>query len=275
MRRVLASFIVTSVAVFVLASPPGAEAKPRPRPTPTVQPTPRPTPTPSPTPTPVPTPTPSPTATPTALDGIDVSYHQGTIEWQQVAAAGKRFAFVRATAGTLTADTAYWTNHSGARAAGLAVGSYHYANPDTATNDASNEATWFLRNATIASGDLIPVLDLEVSNGLDPASLTAWAQTWLSQVAATTGVRPIIYTNPSFWSSSMANTDWFARNGYPVLWIAHWTTATAPTVPAAGWAGSGWTFWQHSGTGSVPGITGPVDLDRFNGSSLPASLFVP
>jgi lysozyme len=279
MHRVPGIVIAMSVAVLVLASPSGVEAKPRPRPTPTptptVQPIPTPTATPSPTPTPIPTPTPSPTATPTYLDGIDVSYHQGMIDWQQVAASGRRFAFVRATAGTLTADTAYWTNLSGARVAGVAVGSYHYANPDTALNDASNEATWFLRNASVASGDLIPVLDLEVSNGLDPASLTAWAQTWLAQVWATTGVRPIIYTNPYFWSSSMADTDWFARNGYPVLWIANWTTASQPTVPAGGWGGSSWTFWQHSSFGTVPGISDAVDLDRFNGSSLPASLFVP
>jgi lysozyme len=267
MQRVLGSVIAMSVAVLVLASPTGVEAKGKPRPTPT--------PTPTVQPTPTPTATPSPTPTPTSLDGIDVSYHQGAIDWQQVAASGQRFAFVRATAGTLTADTAYWTNLAGARVAGLPVGSYHYANPDTALNDASNEASWFLRNASVASGDLLPVLDLEVSNGLDPASLTAWAQTWLAQVSATTGVRPIIYTNPHFWSTSMADTDWFARNGYPVLWIAHWTTATAPTVPAGGWGGSGWAFWQHSSAGTVPGIGGPVDLDRFNGLSLPVSLFVP
>ena len=101
------------------------------------------------------------------------------------------------------------------------------------------------------------------------------AQTWLAQVTAATGVRPIIYTNNSFWTSSMANTDWFARNGYSVLWIAHWTSATQPAVPAAGWGGAGWTFWQHSSTGTVPGISGQVDLDRFNGRSLPASLRVP
>ena len=70
------------------------------------------------------------------------------------------------------------------------------------------------------------------------------------------------------------NTDWFARNGYSVLWIAHWTTASQPAVPAGGWAGNGWTFWQHSSMGT-PGISGPVDLDRFIGSSLPALLFVP
>jgi GH25 family lysozyme M1 (1,4-beta-N-acetylmuramidase) len=289
-QRILAGLVVTIVAISVLASPPVTEAKPKPHPSPsptaTVRPTPSPTPTaqPTPTPTPTPPPIPTPTATPSPtptpipsgyVDGIDVSYHQGTISWPQVAAAGKRFAFVRATAGTLTADTAYAMNRSGARAAGLAVGSFHFGNPDGAMNDASNEANWFLQNATIASGDLLPVLDLEVSNGLDPVAMTAWAQTWLQQVSAATGVRPIIYTNANFWSTSMGNTDWFARNGYSVLWIAHWTTASQPTIPAGGWGGNGWTVWQHSSTGSVPGISGAVDLDRYNGSALPPSIFVP
>jgi len=277
-HRVLAVLATLCLAVFVLAAPSAVEAKPtvrpNPKPTPTAKSTPTP-PLPSPTPSPTPTPTPTPTPAPGFIDGIDVSYHQGPIDWWQVAAAGKRFTFVRATAGTLTADTAYWTNRAGAAAAGLAVGSYHFANPDTAPNDAGNEASWFLQNSAIASGDLIPVLDFETSNGLDPAALTAWAQTWLAQVTAATGVRPIIYTTPNFWFSSMADTDWFARNGYSVLWIANWTTASQPTVPAVGWGGAGWTFWQHSSQGSVPGISGPVDLDRFNGSSLPVNLFVP
>jgi GH25 family lysozyme M1 (1,4-beta-N-acetylmuramidase) len=280
MQRALASLLVSAVAIVVMATPSAVDAKPRPRPTPTPTSSPSPTatppiPSPAPTATPTPTPTPTPTIAPGYLDGIDVSYHQGAIDWTQVAAAGKRFAFVRATAGTLTADTAYAANRAGARAAGLAVGSYHFANPDTAPNDATNEASWFLQNATIMSGDLIPVLDFEVSNGLDPASLTAWAQAWLAQVSAATGVRPIIYTTPNFWATSMADTDWFARNGYSVLWIANWTTAIQPTVPAGGWGGSGWTFWQHSSAGVVPGIIGPVDLDRFNASSLPPWLLVP
>jgi len=275
--RVPVTAAVVGALLFTLAAaaPSAVDAKPRPKPSPSPSATPRPTPTPSPTPTPTATPAPSPTTSPVYLEGIDVSYHQGTIDWQRVAGGDKRFAFIRATAGTLTADTAYAANHAGALAAGLAVGSYHFANPDFAANDAANEASWFLRNATIASGDLIPVLDLEVSNGLDPASLSAWAQGWLSQVSAATGVRPIIYTTPMFWSSSMANTEWFARNGYSVLWIANWTAAAEPTVPAGSWAGNGWTFWQHSSSGVVPGVTGPVDLDRFRGTSLPSSLFVP
>jgi lysozyme len=278
MQRAMSTLVAVCVAVLVLAAASPVEAKPpsgpKPHPTPTARPTPTPTPSPTP-PVPTPTPSPSPTPSPTYVDGIDVSYHQGSIDWQQVAANSKRFAFVRATAGTLTADSAYVANYWGAHDAGLAVGSYHFANPDLAPNDASNEAGWFLQNATIWSGDLRPVLDLEVSNGLDPGSLSVWAQTWLGQVSAATGVRPIIYTNKNFWATSMADTDWFARNGYPVLWIANWTTATEPNVPAGNWAGNGWSFWQHSSAGAVPGISGPVDLDRFNGTSLPGSLFVP
>jgi len=267
MPRLPASFAALAFVLLVFAAPAGVQAKSGGVPA-----KPKPTPTPIVTPTPTPTPTPSPSG---YVEGIDVSYHQGAIDWRQVAGAGKRYAFVRATAGTLTADTAYVANRSGARAAGLVVGSYHFANPDTAPNDAANEAAWFLRNATIGSRDLLPVLDLEVSNGLDPASLTAWTQTWLTQVTAATGVRPIIYTTPTFWWSSMSDTTWFAQNGYTVLWVANWTTAAQPTVPANGWAGNGWTFWQYSSTGSVPGIAGAVDLDRFNGSALPSSLLVP
>jgi len=47
------------------------------------------------------------------------------------------------------------------------------------------------------------------------------------------------------------------------------------TVPAGNWGGSGWTFWQDSGTGVVPGISGQVDLDRYGGSSLAPALLVP
>src|SRR4051794_30980248 len=127
-HRLLSVLVALSVALFVLESPAVAEAKPKdsvPRATPTTRPTPTPPPTPPPPPPPppTPTPTPTPTSTPTPpqasayVDGIDVSYPQGAIDWGQSAAAGKRFAFIRAPAGTLTADTAYWTNRSGATTA--------------------------------------------------------------------------------------------------------------------------------------------------------------
>jgi GH25 family lysozyme M1 (1,4-beta-N-acetylmuramidase) len=249
--RVVAAIIAVTLAVAFFANPAPADAKPNQKP-----------------------PKPSPPSSGQFLPGIDVSYHQGSINWSRVAGAGVGFAYIRSSAGTLTSDAEYANNRAAARAAGLAAGAYHFGNPDSAPNDAANEASWFLQNAAIRSGDLLPVLDLEVSNGLGESALTAWAQSWLEEVEAATGVKPIVYTNRNFWSGSMANTDWFARNGYR-LWIAHWTTATQPTLPASDWAGQGWTFWQHSSTGTVPGISGNVDLDRFNGKSLPESAFVP
>jgi len=241
-----------------------ADAKPRPRPTQ------------GPTPTPIGTasPSPAPSAV-TWLEGLDVSTHQGSIDWGRVAAAGKRFVFARASAGSLTADDTYATNRSGARAVGIPVGAYHFANPDNASNDALNEANWFLSHATPTPGDLIPTLDIEVTNGLSTTALTTWLQTWLTRVTEVTGVRPMIYTTPNFWKASVADSDWFARNGYSVLWVAQWTSASRPTVPAANWGGHGWTFWQYSSTGTVPGISGAVDLDRYSGSDLPATLYIP
>ena len=64
----------------------------------------------------------------------------------------------------------------------------------------------------------------------------------------------------------MANSTWFAQNGYSVLWIAHWTTASSPSTPAENWGGKGWTFWQYTSDGTVPGISGRVDLDRYKGT---------
>ena len=88
---------------------------------------------------------------------------------------------------------------------------------------------------------------------------------YLERIRERTGVRGVIYTSPNFWANNMASTDWFATNGYRVVWVAHWTTAPAPTVPASDWAGFGWTFWQYTSIGTVAGITGRVDLDRFDG----------
>ncbi|GAC1328303.1 MAG: hypothetical protein NVSMB13_15340 [Mycobacteriales bacterium] len=75
-----------------------------------------------------------------------------------------------------------------------------------------------------------------------------------------TGRTPIIYTYRYFWQTAMANTSAFS--GYP-LWIAQYS-GTAPAYPLVG----GWDthrFWQYTSTGSIPGITGGVDISDFNG----------
>jgi lysozyme len=205
-------------------------------------------------------------ATPT--EGIDISHWQGEIDWTEVAAAGKAFAFMKASEDIDFVDGTYVLNRARARAAGLVTGAYHFAQPDRSLGDAEAEADHFLATAAIADGDLPPVLDLERANGLTPAELQAWVKAYLERIRLRTGVRGVVYTSPNFWSRNMGGTAWFATNGYRVVWVAHWTTDPAPRVPASDWAGFGWTFWQYTSSGSVAGITGRVDLDRFAGTDV-------
>jgi lysozyme len=146
-------------------------------------------------------------------------------------------------------------------------GAYHFAKPGSNTNDALIEADLFVRVARLKHGDLIPALDIEVTGGLGVSALQRWVRTWLARVASQVGKKPMIYVSPNFWKTYMGNTTWFANAGYRTLWIAHYNVSS-PTVPASNWGGKGWTFWQWTSCGRVSGISGCVDRDRYNGSSL-------
>ena len=208
------------------------------------------------------------------LEGIDVSHWQGTIDWPKVAAAGKKFVIMKATEGTGFVDWMYATNHAGARAAGIATTAYHFANPDATAGEAVEEANHFVDVAQLGDGDLIPALDLEKSGGLGTTALRNWVAAWLGQVTARLGIKPMIYVSPAFWVKYLGDTRYFADAGYKILWIAHWGVSN-PTVPAQNWGGNGWTFWQYSNVGSVPGISVRVDLDRYNGTNLEAVTYHP
>jgi lysozyme len=202
---------------------------------------------------------------PTFMEGIDVSHHNGTPDWSAVVGDGVRFAIAKATEGQTFVDGEYATNRAQAAAVSLPFAAYHFAQPDTTANDAVLEADHFVNTAQLGRNHLLPVLDLEVNNGLGPKKLRAWTKTWLARVQQRLGVKAIIYTSPSFWNDKMGNSRWFADNGYR-LWIAHWG-ATQPTVPASNWGGRGWTLWQYTNQGAVDGIDGNVDLDRYAGTS--------
>jgi GH25 family lysozyme M1 (1,4-beta-N-acetylmuramidase) len=205
------------------------------------------------------------------IQGVDVSHYNGTINWSAVKAAGRQFAIAKVTEGQTFLDNMYATNKTGATAADLKFTAYHFARPDTIatgdtiTSDAVKEADWFVSNAQLSHGNLVPALDLEVHGTLTVSQLTTWVQTWLARVATDMGgVKAMIYTSPSFWQTYMGNSTWFASNGYTVLWIAHWTSDCAPTVPASNWGGHSWTFWQWTSCAQVSGISGCVDGDRFH-----------
>jgi len=202
------------------------------------------------------------------LEGIDVSHWQGQPNWSEAKAAGVHFAFVKATESTDYVDPKYANNRLQLRAQEIAFGAYHFAQPSTAAGDAVAEADHFVDTAKLDGRNLLPVLDLETHNGLNRRQLVRWTKAWLARVELRLGVKPMIYVSPSFWVERMGNTRWFADNGHR-LWIAHWNV-DSPTVPGVNWGGRGWTLWQYSSKGSVDGIDGDVDLDRYRGDRLAA-----
>src|SRR5436305_2689585 len=174
---------------------------------------------------------------------------------------------IKATESTTYVDPLSATNRAGAQAAGIWTGAYHFARPDAPAGDALAEADHFAASISLGRGDLIPALDLEQTGGLSVTALQTWVSTWLGEVTRKIGIRPMIYTSPYFWKTYMGDSRTLADAGYKTLWVAHWGVAT-PTVPASNWGGRGWTFWQYSDCGNVPGISGCVDLDRYNGTDL-------
>jgi lysozyme len=189
------------------------------------------------------------------IRGIDVSAHQGRVDWHGVKAEGYGFAFVKATEGAVYTSATFKRNWQGTKEAGLLRGAYHYflgnMNPE-------KQAEHFLNVVQPQAGDLPPVLDIEVSRGVSRLHLAAVVLAWLKHVEAATGLKPIIYTYPSFWRSSVG----VDMSDYP-LWIAHYRRKT-PSLPK-GW--KDYLFWQYDDRGHLSAVQhNPVDLNVFQGS---------
>jgi lysozyme len=195
---------------------------------------------------------------PNAL-GIDVAHFDGTVNWGTVLKAGMSFGFAKATDGIGFTDSEFKANWNMMGQVGITRGAYHFFR---GSQDAGKQADHFLSVVKLIKTDMPPVLDIEVPDGVASKTLIDGAKAWLDAVEKATGRVPIIYTGPAFWSEHMSPN--FGR--YP-LWIAHYTHAPEPIVPA-NW--NKWTFWQYasgeSGQVHIPGVAGAVDINRFNGT---------
>lgn len=189
------------------------------------------------------------------VQGLDVTWYEGTVDWPQVAASGVAFAFVRFADG-LSVDPAFAGNYAGIKAAGMIRGAYQTLRPG---QDPFAQADLLLAAiGSLGPGDLAPVLDVEVTDGLTPSQVGQAVEAWSSAIQLATGRLPFIYTGRYFWNSSV-NSPASADNP---LCVADWG-AGCPDTPAL-W--NDWEFWQYTDSGSVPGVSGQVDRDVFNGS---------
>ena len=199
------------------------------------------------------------TAGPSRL-GVDVSSHQGDIDWNAVAAAGVEFAMVRIgfrgyAEGEINEDTKARTNIEGAKAAGLDVGIYFFSQA-ISPEEAAEEARWAIEFLAGYELELPLVYDWEhvwseearTANLVDPELLTACARSFCDTVAEA-GYEPMVYFN-GYQARDLYDLTALKKYGF---WLAQY--ADAMDFPYAV------DLWQYSETGAVDGIGGKVDLN--------------
>ena len=218
------------------------------------------------------------------VEGLDVYAGTGTIDWAKVQASGRGFAFIKATQGDYNVQSTFAANWANALAAGVKRSPYHFFD---GTVDGVLQANTFLAEVQTAGGlqvgDLPALLDIECptsatqasaqancehsgdSGWVDPATLKQRVYDWLDTVQAATGRAPIIYSYPS-WFAALQMTDPKLAM-YPLFIASYNTCATIPQP----WTSA--VFWQYSATGTVPGVTGQADVDRFFGSAADLDAF--
>lgn len=202
------------------------------------------------------------------VPGIDVSYWNSGIDWPKVRATGQRYVFAKASEADSYKDPTLDDNWVGAKSAGVLRGAYHFFRCAVDPTRQAKNYIDYLKSLN-DDGELPPVLDLEVSDGVPNHKIIPSVKTWLDLVEAAFGKKPIIYSGFYFLKDSFSVAgggppSW--AKDYP-LWIAQYPNqyvdGMSPSLPP-GWFK--WTFWQYSEKGKINGINANVDLNVFNGS---------
>jgi lysozyme len=189
--------------------------------------------------------------------GIDISHHQGRIDWNRVAGASAangypiRFAIMKATEGSTFTDQEYPENIRNARAAGFVCGVYHFYNPGTSPE---KQAVHYINTVELLKGDFVPVVDVE-RTGRSSAELQRELLIFLKALEHHYGVKPIIYASSKFRKRHLDNP---AFDSYP-FWVAHYYVVRPETTKP-------WVLWQFTDHASVEGIREYTDLNVFRGS---------
>lgn len=213
---------------------------------------------------------PGPVAAVAPAHGIDESSFQhpagATISWPSVVRAGYRFAFIKATEGTYYVNPYFKADAAAAKAAGLLVAAYHFANP--ANSGGIIQADYALNHGGYhADGRTLRlILDIEPDPnltkfcyGLSPARMVSWITAFMGEAHQRTGLWPVINTQPIWWDKCTGKTHAF---GADQLWVQDHRRAIRRPVLPSGW--TSWAYWQYSITGRVPGITVSTDLNTLS-----------
>lgn len=192
-------------------------------------------------------------------DGIDVSHHQGKIDWKEVAKDKNiKFVYIKASQGTSIKDKRYEENIKAARRQGIRCGSYHYLSSATSIRAQFRHFQKVIRGHR---QDLIPMIDVEREG------VRKWSREQVQDSVALFakliqkkyGKKPLIYSQVHFY-----NTHLSPRFNKYFLFLGRYSSVR-PSIKGVGWH----NIWQFSDRGKIRGIRGYVDLGRFmSGTSL-------
>ena len=189
--------------------------------------------------------------------GIDLSAHNGAVDFEELSSQGVSFAYIKATEGTDFADRYFLDNARLAGRSGIACGAYHFFRFDTDGELQAINFLWALRGRHF---DLVPAIDIEEwgnPDGHATARIVERLRIMITYLEAH-GVHPMLYTNKDgYYRFIRGNFD-----SYP-LWICSFSDP-----PLEG--NAPWTLWQYSHRGRIDGIPSTVDL---NCASSAANIF--
>jgi lysozyme len=186
---------------------------------------------------------------PAGAEGIDLSHHNGPVDWARLGTEPLDFVYLKATEGTDHTDPQFQENWQAATRLGWRVGAYHFYR---LCREGAPQADNFIRQVEVRAGTLPPAVDLEHAHNctaLGPrADTLAELRAFLAALESEYGAVPVIYTTPAF------HAEWLAGEGFEMhpLWIR--ALDGPPQGPYA--------IWQYSMKGRVAGVDGLVDLNR-------------
>ncbi len=184
--------------------------------------------------------------------GIDVSRHQGSIDWTKVKGAGVEFAMLRAGYGKYDSqkDETFEQNYASAKSAGIPVGAYHYSYAQT-VEDAKTEAEVFLNWIKGKRFEYPVAFDVEEKAQSDKGrQFVSDVIRTFCETVENAGYYVCIYSNKN-WFENYIDDD--CKKKYDA-WVAQWADSNTYT--------GNYGMWQYSSQGSVDGISGRTDLDE-------------
>lgn len=186
--------------------------------------------------------------------GIDVSKHNGDIDFEQVRDDDYQFVFIKASEGMTYRDDAFDRNYRAARDAGLKVGAYHFFRKNKTGQEQADNLLGAIHGKEF---DLPLVIDLEDDwgNGATVSRQTALERVMdMIEILTDKGYQVMIYTNldgyNKYYKDMLADHD---------LWLCSFTSPDLlPSMPHR--------FQQFSHEGTVRGMKGDVDLNVYRGT---------